>query len=375
MKHDQKLLARLNERESKNALRKLEVPDGLIDFCSNDYLGFAQSSELRQRIESLQIDSVKNQVGSGASRLISANNSFVESIEQKVADFTGAKSGLLFNSGYNSNVGFFSSVPQRSDVVFYDEYIHASIRDGLKMSDARSFSFKHNSLQDLQKKVASVGADTSVFVVVESIYSMDGDSPDLTSIANYCVANDFHLIVDEAHAFGVLGDQGQGLVHQLGLQQSVYARIITFGKALGCHGAMVLGSDVLRTYLVNYARSLIYTTMMSVSDQKAIYCALDMLTCINFKNLKTSYLGSLFKQKVNDCGFLVLGGVGPVQSVVISGNEQVKSLESKIRKSGYWVKAILSPTVPEGSERIRVCFHEFNSEEQVLGLIKCFENG
>lgn len=375
MNHDARLQVKLEERTSKNSLRKLEIPEGLVDFCSNDYLGFARSEELAQAIDELSLDHIGNLVGSGASRLISANNSFVEMLESEVAQLVGFQSGLLFNSGYNSNLGFFSCVPQRNDVVLYDELVHASIRDGLRMGVARSYSFGHNSLEDLKVKLSNLTIEGSVFVVVESVYSMDGDSPDLEKLTEFCSANNLHLVVDEAHAFGLFGPNGQGKVFELGLQKEVYAVIVTFGKALGCHGAMVLGTEILRSYLVNFARSLIYTTMMSIGDQKSIYCALKRLSCVDHKNLKSKYLIRLFKSLIDDSEVQIVPSDSYIQSVLIPGNSAVKKVEQKMRDNGFWVKAILSPTVSEGKERIRICFHEYNTEVEVRQLVKCLIDG
>ncbi|MBL4703152.1 MAG: pyridoxal phosphate-dependent aminotransferase family protein [Flavobacteriales bacterium] len=373
MKHDDVLITKLNVRIEQNSLRKLEAPQGLIDFCSNDYLGFARSKELAKQIGELQLDNVVNLVGSGAPRLISGNNNFVELIEDNLASFCCSDTGLLFNSGYNSNIGFFSCVPQRGDVVFYDEYSHASIRDGLKMSLSKSYSFKHNDLGDLKRKLETVQPNQSVFVVVESVYSMDGDSPDLVGLANYCHEFGYHLVVDEAHGFGVFGPNGEGRIVELGLQDKTYARIITFGKALGCNGAVILGSETLRSYLVNYARSLIYTTMMSIGDQKAIYCGLKRLKHTG-TTAKVSSLCALLKSLINTTNFKLIASDSCVQSLVIPGVDQVKEMESRLRKNGFWVKAILSPTVPEGMERIRICLHEFNSEEEIKELVKCMRD-
>jgi 8-amino-7-oxononanoate synthase len=254
--HDDVLSRKLEERVNSNSLRELECPTDLIDFCSNDYLGFARSKELANAILNFNPISTPNLIGSGASRLISANNSSVENLEKDIAIYTGAEGALLFNSGYNSNLGFFSCVPQRGDVVFYDEYVHASIRDGLSLGRAKSYSFKHNELEDLKLRAGLIDLQSgSVFVALESVYSMDGDSPDLVEFAKLCEEQKWNLVVDEAHAFGVFGSGGQGRVSELNLESKVYARIITFGKAMGCQGSMILGSEVLRKYLINFARS------------------------------------------------------------------------------------------------------------------------
>ena len=375
MKHDKILQDKLDLRAEDNNFRELNATEGLIDFCSNDYLGFARSTELAEQIESLKLENVTNLVGSGGSRLICGNTSFIERLESELAEFLDTSSVLLFNSGYSANTGFFSSVPRRGDVVFYDELIHASIRDGIKLGLARSFSFKHNDLKNLKEKVTAINADKSIFVVVESVYSMDGDSPEMVELADYCFSNDIHLVVDEAHSFGLYGEQGQGLISALGLQEKTYARIITFGKALGCHGAAIAGSAALRSYLINFARPFIYTTALSIHDQKAIYCSLKRLKGLMIKNLNINNLIDLFGACAEERGLHISASDGAIRSVLYRGNENAKNMEEKLRMNGLSAKAILSPTVPEGQERIRICLHDFNTPDEVRKLVNCLCNG
>ena len=375
MKHDKILQEKLVLRAEGNKLRELKIDEGLIDFCSNDYLGFARCTELAEQIESLKLEQTANVVGSGGSRLISGNNSFIERLESELAEFLDAGSVLLFNSGYTANIGFFSSVPQRGDVVFYDELIHASIRDGIKLGLASSFSFKHNDQENLKNKIATVNPNKSIFVVVESVYSMDGDSPELVELADYCFNNDIQLVVDEAHSFGLYGERGQGIISELGLQEKTYARILTFGKALGCHGAAIAGSTALRPYLINYARSFIYTTALSIHDQKAIYCSLERLKGLMIKDLNISNIVDLFGACAEEKGLQISASDGAIRSVLFKGNEKAKNMEEKLRVNGLSVKAILSPTVPEGKERIRICLHDFNTSDEVRKLVNCLHNG
>jgi len=264
------LRQKLAEREANCALRSLRTSNNLTDFSSNDYLGFAEEQGIH--ISALKVlsdfDQIKN--GASGSRLLSGNHSLYTQLEKKLVSMFDCQSALVFNSGYDANIGFFSSVPQRSDVIFYDEFIHASIRDGLKMGNAKNYKFKHNDLDDLMLKCRAERTlpagrqgrspkDAVIYVVTESVFSMDGDSPDLGSLAQFCSEHQCHLIIDEAHAIGVFG---KGLIEELNLQNEVFARIITFGKALGCHGAAILGEKHLVDYLTNFARSLIYTTAL-----------------------------------------------------------------------------------------------------------------
>jgi len=261
-----KLHQKLQERKKNHAIRSLPVSDNLVDFSSNDYLGFAENETIYANTFQLSLTKNISQNGASGSRLLSGNHPLYKELEEYLAKFHKTKSALVFNSGYDANIGFFSAVPQRTDIIFFDEYIHASIRDGIKMSNAKSYKFKHNDLEDLilgierSRNAIQANENVEFYIVTESVFSMDGDSPDLKKLAEFSTKEGLHLIVDEAHAIGVFGQNGAGLVQELGIEKQLFARIITFGKALGCHGAAILGSEELKTFLINFARSFIYTT-------------------------------------------------------------------------------------------------------------------
>ena len=232
------LRRRLDERAARDALRRLRLPDGKTDFCSNDYLGVVTNGLLED-------GDGREAHGSGGSRLLAGNYALIEETEKMIAGFHSAPAGLIYNSGYDANVGLLSCVPGRGDIILYDALSHASIRDGVRLSFAQAHGFAHNDCNDLERRLAA-GGDGTKFVVTESVFSMDGDLPPLEDMAALCGRYGAHLIVDEAHATGVIGAAGEGLVQQKGLEGACFARIHTFGKAMGCHGAVVLGSDRLR---------------------------------------------------------------------------------------------------------------------------------
>src|SRR5579871_2686507 len=230
--NDDFLNKKINERKAQNAFRQLRLPEGKIDFCSNDYLGIVKNDLIGRRSSD-----VGHRLGSTGSRLLSGNYLLIEETEKQIAIFHEAEAGLIFNSGYDANVGLLSCIPQRGDTIIYDYLSHASIRDGIRLSFAESFSFAHNRLDDLEKKLkVSKG---NVFVVTESVFSMDGDCAPLNEIVSLCEKYNAHLILDEAHATGVVGEKGEGLAQHLGLHEKFFARMHTFGKAVGCHGAIV----------------------------------------------------------------------------------------------------------------------------------------
>ena len=353
-----KFIAALEMRKQNNALRGLKVEQGLVDFSSNDYLGFA--TEFKEN------DSVNLLEGSTGSRLLTGNTEFAENLEQELAEKFKSESALIFTSGYIANLGLISCVADRNDTIVYDELCHASIRDAIKLSNARSYSFKHNSLEHLKSKLDK--ATGNIFVVVESVYSMDGDVSPLKGIVDLSKSIDFKLFVDEAHSVGYHGKNGEGLVVELGLEKDVFARVVTFGKALGSHGAMVLGSYVLRDYLINFSRPFIYTTALPKHSLLSIKKAVDLMFSNSYKIIKTRHLSSLFRESICLSNDLVISNQSAIQSVLIPGNNKVKKITEELKNNGFDVRPILSPTVPEGKERIRICLHAFNTEKEVINL-------
>jgi 8-amino-7-oxononanoate synthase len=364
------LTAKLNSRKQENALRKLPVPGNLIDFSSNDYLGFAKEVKIAARANQLLAHHPASN-GSTGSRLITGNHALYKDAENSIAIFYDSQAALLFNSGYDANVGFFGSVPQRGDVVLYDELIHASIRDGLRLSYAKIYKFGHNDIEDLRDLLEKHSAPgKEVYVVTESVFSMDGDTPHLPRIAAICKEKQARLVVDEAHAVGVFGHNGEGLVKEFDLQDQVFARIITFGKALGCHGAAVLCSFELCEYLVNFARSFIYTTGLPPHSIATIIAAHEHLVIPNSSDDLRDNI-AYFCQEKAQMGLdpLFVKSRSAIQSAIIPGNDKVRDVACALQQNGFDIRAILSPTVPAGQERLRICLHSFNTKEQIKQVL------
>ncbi len=367
MKLPSTIINKLKQRQQDNAYRNLVDFSGKtsnnklwVDFFSNDYLGLAR----------VEFDGNYTQ-GSTGSRLISGNLSFTEQLEQKLSNFYNQQAGLIFNSGFDANLGIFSSIPQRGDTIIYDELCHASIRDGIRLSFANSFAFKHNDLTHLKQKLQQ--AKGNIYVAVESIYSMDGDEADLKSISDLCQQYNAFLIVDEAHSGGVYGENGKGLVTQLSLDDEIFIKLITFGKAYGSHGAIALTKQEIRQYLINFSRPFIYTTALPKHSLKRIEQAVELSTLMD--NVRTNLfdLITYFKLQANAHQINLIESNSPIQSILISGNNNAKRLEQHLQKNGLAVKAILSPTVPKGKERIRICLHAHNMKnevDQLMSLLK-----
>ena len=372
-----KLFQKLQQRQQLNAFRTLCNSNNLIDFSSNDYLGFAKNEEIFHQTHALLIERNLKSNGATGSRLLSGNHVLYTETEDFIAQFHQTEAALIFNSGYDANLGFFSSVPQRNDIILYDELCHASIRDGIQMSLAKSYKFNHNDVSDLENtltKLSSITGDrqpTTVYIVTESIFSMDGDSPDLESTVRLAEKHNAYVVVDEAHALGVVGESGEGLVQKLQLQEKVFARIMTFGKALGCHGAAILGSQELKNYLVNFARSFIYTTGLSPHSVATILVSYRYLA--NNTSLIQDYYSKMFSFVLQNAHNYHLH-IAPIYTFLVPGNKRAKEVAKIIQENGFDVKAILSPTVPEGKERIRICIHSYNSQDEIVALVKVLQS-
>jgi 8-amino-7-oxononanoate synthase len=369
------LQRKLNERKEQNAFRTVRLSWDKIDFCSNDYLGISKNNLL----QSYLIPYTKH--GSTGSRLLTGNYALIEETEKFIATFHDAQSGLIFNSGYDANIGLLSCVPQKGDIIIYDKLSHASIRDGIRLSFAESFSFLHNDLHDLEKKLESVSIANrkNIFVVTESVFSMDGDIAPLEEIVTICEKYKANTIVDEAHATGVTGNKGEGLVQLLHLQKKCFARVHTFGKACGVHGAIVLGSHDLRDYLVNLARPFIYSTALPEASIAAVNASYHIFPRLNSERKHLTQLIQHFQHAICDIQYSILNiqhttlniqhSETPIQVVIIPGNEQVKIIAEKLQQNNLDVRAILYPSVPKGSERLRIVLHAFNSIEEINTLL------
>lgn len=357
---------RLQSRADSGSLRKLSRLHLPVDFCSNDYLGFSRSAVLKNHIEALLLQIPNLSTGSGGSRLLSGNHVFTEETEAMIAKFHDAESGLIFNSGYDANIGLISSLAQRGDTIISDELIHASLIDGARLSHASRYTFKHNDIAALEAKLKL--ATGNIYVLVESVYSMDGDLAPLAAINACCKHYGANLIVDEAHALGIFGNYGTGRVQELGLEQEVFARVVTFGKALGCHGAIVLGSPALREYLINFARSFIYTTAAPLHSIVSIHAAYQLLAETDHTPIITERIKQ-YSQAVEIAGIAHKPSESSIQTVLYNSGIKAKSAAESLQQKGLDVRAILSPTVPKGSERLRICLHTYNSNEEIQTLI------
>ncbi|KAI1472643.1 PLP-dependent transferase [Daldinia caldariorum] len=421
----------LARRKARGRLRKLSnTPTDFVDFSSNGYLSLSTNLEIQKSLLSrLQAevatpkdsngsrDSHRSLLGSGGSRLLDGNSPFAESLEDKIASFHGAEAALLFTSAYDANTGLLGSVPQPGDVIIYDELIHASVHEGMRVSRAaKKIPFAHSSISEAQRgrttdtkesraisgsknqglghvlrelakdeRVASCKAN--VFICVEGLYSMDGDTILLKEIVEtvdqYLPSGNGYIIVDEAHSVGVFGKDGRGLVCQLGLEDRIWARVLGFGKAIGCAGGVVLCSPVTRSYLINYAKSLIYTTSMTFTSLASIDVVYDFLVSGQSEPLRRYLetliyytrhkLCALYTRLRPDRHTLYVEETTLKSPIIPVLTASPRSLAEHCQRFGFMVRPIVSPTVPAGSERVRICLHFANTKKQVDELCDVIE--
>ncbi len=343
-------------------MRTLPLPPEGIDFYSNDYLGLAQSQSLSLAIQE-ECRQAPQLNGATGSRLLSGNSTYAEQVEQEIAAFHNAESALVYASGYTANIGLISSLATKDTTIICDELIHASLIDGARLGLAKKVRFKHNDLDDLSGKLNKNSGQK--IVLVESVYSMDGDICPLKEISTMCQEKNALLIVDEAHAIGIYGENGEGLVQQEGLEDQVFARIMTFGKAPGIHGAAVVGPAWLKEYQVNFSRSLIFSTAPSNHHFASISAMFQHLPKCSADRNQLKEIVSYFTSRRKKSDRNWLDSMTHIQSLIVPGNEQVVALANKLKDAGINALPIRKPSVPEGAERIRFCLHAYNTKEEI----------
>jgi 8-amino-7-oxononanoate synthase len=377
MKLPNSLLSDINKRIEAGNFRDLSNGKFEIDFFSNDYLGYARNKSLRSNFEVLTQKYNIDTFGSTGSRLISGNHMLFKLLETKAKNMFNAESALFFNSGYDANIGLLSAILKPKDVIFYDELCHASIRDGLQMGKAKAYKFKHNDYKDLVQKIERQQnrlSSQNTYIITESVFSMDGDQSDVAQLINISKKHKAYLIIDEAHALGVCGKDYKGLSFEYA--KNIFARIYTCGKSLGTHGGFVLGSKQLKQYLINFSRPFIYTTAASPFHVAQVIVALHYFEKQDKEKTQLQNIISKFKKEVNQLqlDLKISKNDSAIQFISVKGNHNAKALAEKLKNQSIGVKAILSPTVPKGNERIRICLHSFNTEKDIKKLFLGFKS-
>lgn len=350
---DDILNRRLADLERDDLLRRPKRPAaarGLVPLCSNDYLGLrADPALLDGAVAAARVDGI----GAGASRLIDGTHPAHTALEAALAAWWGTPGALVFSSGYAANVGTLAALLQPGDAVFSDALNHASLIDGIRLSRAERHVFAHADVADLDARLAACTASGLRLVVVESIYSMDGDRAPLPALVEVCRRRGATLVVDEAHALGVCGPAGRGLVAELGLEADVGVRIGTFGKSFGTAGAFVAGSEALMAWLYNRARSFVFSTAVSPLVAGAAHAALERVARGDRTRELVARIDHVSRALV-DAGWLDAPLQSAIAPLVVGTPAAALAAEARLAEAGYAVPAIRPPTVPVGTSRLRM---------------------
>ena len=373
------LAASLTQRREQGLYRQRRIVDSpqnvkmlidgqtLINFSSNDYLGLANHSDV---VKALQQGAQQYGAGSGAAHLICGHSRPVHDLEEALAEFCGRQRALIFSTGYMANIGIVTALLGRHDGVFEDRLNHASLIDAGQFSGASFQRFRHADTSQLEEQLIASQARQKL-IISDGVFSMDGDIAPLPSIVQLAEQHDAWLMVDDAHGFGVLGKNGSGCAEHFALSQEQLPILMgTFGKAFGTFGAFVAGSDTLIEYLINEARSYVYTTALPPAIAVATLASLKLLQQQTWRREKLQDLIRKFRQGVTEIGLQLMDSDTPIQPIVIGEAASAVRMSDALMAKGFYVGAIRPPTVPKGSARLRVTLSAVHSESDINRLLE-----
>lgn len=372
-----RVTAALEERRAEGLYRQrltVDSPQGptlalegrtYINFCSNDYLGLANHPKVVERLRSAALE---YGAGSGASHLVCGHSAAHAQLEEALARFTGRPRAVLFSSGYMANLGVLTSLLRKGDYVFEDRLNHASLLDGGMHSGAKFARFAHNDVAALDKKLTA--ADGPSMVVVDGVFSMDGDTAPLAALAALCSREGAGLMVDDAHGFGVFGEGGAGSVAQAGLSCSDVPILMgTLGKALGTAGAFVAGSEWLVDALIQHARSYVYTTALPPAMAAATLTSLELLHEEAWRREHLVALVRRFRDAAQTAGLPIMDSGSAIQPLLVGDARRAVAISEQLKSRGILISAIRPPTVPAGTSRLRITLTAAHTESQVDQLV------
>ena len=360
----------LRQRQTLHSPQSTHVSCGnaqLLNFCSNDYLGLANTGgdDLARAAQDWQF-------GSGASHLVCGHTRAHHDLEKALAEFTGYPRALLFSTGYMANVGVISALAQRGDFIFQDKLNHASLLDGAQLSRAKMTRYRHCDYQQLDDLLSATSG--ACLVVSDSIFSMDGDLADVARLAEISQHHDALLMIDDAHGIGVLGKNGHGVREHFDLpQEALPVYIGTLGKALGGYGAFVAGSDDLIEYLIQFSRSYIYTTAMPPAVAQAMLGNLQRAKDNELREALTDRI-KLFRSGAEAHGLPLMDSESPVQPLLTGSSDRALRISDSLKQQGIWISAIRPPTVPQGEARLRVTLTAAHTAEDIATLLTALES-
>ncbi|UPW81243.1 8-amino-7-oxononanoate synthase [Lysinibacillus sp. Ag94] len=371
---DQRLQQELQLIEEQGLTRKLRsfsngneseiIMNGkrFLLFSSNNYLGLATDFRLRKKaFEGIS----KYGTGAGGSRLTTGNFVIHEQLECEIADLKKTEAAIVFSSGYLANIGVISSVMKAGDMIFSDAWNHASIIDGCRLSTAKTIVYEHADMVDLEHKLRKSHGDGKKFIVTDGVFSMDGDIAPLPEIVALAKKYNAYIMIDDAHATGVLGNDGRGTADYFGLKDDIDLTVGTLSKAIGAEGGFVATSSIAKNYLLNSARSFIFQTALSPS---AIEAAREGISIIQHEPERREQLlnnAKYLRQKLVESGFVVKGGETPIISLLIGDAHEAMQFSEKLMDEGVFIPAIRPPTVPKGSSRLRITVMASHTMEQL----------
>jgi len=377
------LAAELKRLQDAHLYRRRRIIDGpqgvhlsvggqkLLCFCSNDYLGLANHPEVTK---AMQDGVARWGVGSGASHLVNGHSSAHHALEEALAAFTGRPRALLFSTGYMANMGIIAALCGRGDYVIEDRINHASLLDGALLSQARMQRYPHSDAIALDRKLTKCGSGEKL-VVSDGVFSMDGDIAPLPALSRTAKQHNAWLMVDDAHGFGVLGNNGGGCVENFGLSTAEVPILVgTLGKAFGTFGAFVAGSEELIEYLIQKARPYIYTTALPAAVAEASRASLKLLQTENWRREKLQALIQQFRNGADQLGLELMTSETPIQPLLIGDNDKAMAISEKLQQQGILISAIRPPTVPDGTARLRVTFSAKHSAADVDHLLTALEH-
>jgi 8-amino-7-oxononanoate synthase len=373
----------ISEREAKGLLRTLRPARShehgywhgpkrsLVDLSSNDYLSLSNHPALKQAAMRAIEDMG---TGAGGSRLLSGDLTLHHQLESRVAQFKGKPAALVFNSGYQANVGLMAALCQKGDAIFCDRLSHASLLDGARLSGARLFRFQHNDVDHMASLLKRHAADFETsLVATESVFSMDGDLAPLKAMARLKEFTPFTWLVDEAHATGLFGEDGSGCVAQQGVTEAVDLVMGTFSKALGSFGAYVACSEQVKSWLINTCRSFIYSTALPPGVIGANLAALDMMTQEPLRRAQVLARAADLRARLQALGWPVFGA-SQIIPVMTGTAEKAVALSQALEAAGFRCAPVRPPTVPEGQARVRLSLCYDHDQGVVDRLVACFED-
>ena len=379
---DQALLAKLAQRKEENLYRQrhlLESAQGpqvqvngkaCVAFCSNDYLSLASHPAV---IDSFRRGAATYGVGSGASHLIYGHSHEHHALEEELAAFTGRPRALLFSTGYMANLGTILALTDKGDHIFEDRLNHASLLDGGLASRAQCSRYRHSDYDDLSQRLQRVTSGRKL-VVTDGVFSMDGDLASLPELVKTCQEQQAWLMVDDAHGFGVLGENGGGIAEHFGLGVDELPILMgTLGKGFGTFGAFVAGSDALIETLIQFARTYVYTTALPPAVASATRISLKILQRETWRREKLNLLIEHFRSGAKELGLELMDSITPIQPVLLGDDALTLKVGEQLRRKGFLVGAIRSPTVPVGTSRLRITLCAEHSEQEVDSLLEAID--